>query len=328
LTNCHEVSSEDLAQITGSQGASFFYIREFHQSPRPGDFDGLSNVNSIRFDFAPAAGFEPGAFRGLTSLETLWLGGGGAQKMAALNPGAFEGLSQLKSLSITASEVTQIPAGAFDGLTYLTSFGLDLPNLQEIEPGAFANLRYAGIHIPCQKLEKIIVGIFKDYAGPRITFCDNQKAPMPANIFMGTKKVQTLKLDLNGSTIDPEIFNGLSKVESLDLFLANAQSLDPRIFSKMPMLKSLSLKSVHPLGLTSETFKYNSLLERVSLSGSYQSFETELFASNPKMNLFDYSGVKIRSNPFNELCNRYKFRIVYGYEVWGAAGHVRFLSCH
>ena len=69
ITDCSEVTDDDLGAITGSMTLSNMQISAL----KSGDFQGLSNLESLYLDHNNLSSLPEGVFRGLESLDILWL---------------------------------------------------------------------------------------------------------------------------------------------------------------------------------------------------------------------------------------------------------------
>ena len=137
LGNCAAVNKQHLAGITGGMNLISTDIR----SLKPGDFKGLSNLESLYLNNNPLQTLPQGIFSPLTSLTLLQLTRTritsfpvdvfdplrklqylylDEMRYRSLPPNLFDALSQLKWLVLNNSSLTQLPPQLFKGLSSLT----------------------------------------------------------------------------------------------------------------------------------------------------------------------------------------------------------------
>lgn len=109
--NCTTVTAAQLASVTTLNFSSRLGIG--WGGLQPGDFDGLTGLQTLSIDSNIDSRVPVGIFRGLTSLTTLWMYTMG---LSSLQAGHFRGLTSLRTLSLAENRLTRLPAGLFQGL--------------------------------------------------------------------------------------------------------------------------------------------------------------------------------------------------------------------
>ena len=128
---------------------------------QPGDFLGLTSVNTLDLVYNHLSDLPGGAFWGLPELRNLSLGGNRVRSLATdlfaglpklerlgldgnqlaeLPPQIFSGLSGLKSLRLGDNRLDSLASDVFAGLSQLELLGLQRNRLSELPPGIFAGL--------------------------------------------------------------------------------------------------------------------------------------------------------------------------------------------
>lgn len=243
-----------------------------------GAFQGLSSLKNLNFkNFNPSQYMNglrklvKNQFAGLPNLELLGLGGdrdekGFATQLQEIEPGAFNGLSKLDTLDLSDTKLTHLRAGSFQGMPNLTLFFLRGHKLQSIENGAFAglqNLEELQLDSPSKDEVSVAHASFIDGEGPWVGLQKLRNLDISASAFKnrrltsrsftGLSRLRFLELanfnrsnfytpDLTISTIEPDTFFPLSNLVQLKIALDArdpASISDPRIFS--------GLKSLHDL---------------------------------------------------------------------------------
>ena len=118
----------------------------FHASipiiPSGNIFSHLSRLNELGFydtlfHNTERTIIEPGAFEGLTALNTLYFR---ITNISSLAANTFTGLSSLRTLEFENSQISHIEIGAFQSLISLETLWLNFNNLTFIEVGVFNGL--------------------------------------------------------------------------------------------------------------------------------------------------------------------------------------------
>ena len=120
---------------------------------QPGDFDGLTALETLDLRGAGFTSLEAGVFDGLTSLTVLdlrgnwyqaypdWLGSMHWNRLASLEEGLFEGLTSLRKLYLgEGNRLTSLEAGIFDDLSALEYLDLGGNRLNSVDAGVFDRL--------------------------------------------------------------------------------------------------------------------------------------------------------------------------------------------
>ena len=129
-----DVTAAHLAAITGTLNLSFKSI----VSLSDGDFDGLTALGSIDFQYNPDLTSLPsGIFDGLTALRKIDLDACG---LTSLPSGVFDGLTSLQELILYSNQLRSLPTGIFEDLTALQKLGLSGNFFKTIPSGILVNL--------------------------------------------------------------------------------------------------------------------------------------------------------------------------------------------
>ena len=261
-------------------------------------FNGLSNLFSLDFGLqfsgascghpdgecipepVPLARVEPGAFRGLSKLDTLNLFG---NSLTALQPGVFDGLPNLRYLVVGGNEgLTVLAPGVFDGLSDLRYLFLHANGLATLPPGVFDGLAELDVlELRGNKLRTLEPGAFHGLAALReLILGENQLRTLEPRVFEGLTRLELVYLAGNGlRTLKPGLFDGLTALRTVALGGNELTTLDPDLFRGMFYLKRLNLAANHLTGLPPGLFEGLSSLNKLDLRsnpGSPFAFAPEL----------------------------------------------------
>ena len=224
-------------------------------------FEGLSNLFRLVFDvaydsggagcghpdgecipvFVPLTRVEPGAFRGLSRLDTLRLVG---TLLTALQSGVFEGLPSLRKLSVSSNKgLTMLEPGVFDGLPNLDNLRLINNSLKTLDPDIFDGLNLRFLHLWENELQSLPPGIF-DGLGEleSLHLSENQLRSLETNVFDRLSKLWLLGLENNGlKTLPPDLFHGMSRLEQVYLKGNQLATLPPNLFRGLSSLDRVFL---------------------------------------------------------------------------------------
>ena len=112
---------------------------------KPGDFDGLTNLESLRLGATELRSLSASTFDKLTTLTLLNLSG---NKFSSLPAGIFDKLTNLKTLSLNRNELGTLPTGIFNKLTNLKTLNLSSNQFSSLPAGLFdqlTNLTYLNL---------------------------------------------------------------------------------------------------------------------------------------------------------------------------------------
>ena len=213
MSNCAEVSTSDLASITGSLSLTNKGLTEVPS----GTFAGLTRLQKLYLERNELSALPADVFDGLGSLRSLDLDN---NALAALPADVFDGLTELRELDLHGNALAALPADVFDGLTKLEYLNLSFNALAALPADVFDGLT---------KLENLDLMF-------------NALAALPADVFDGLTKLEKLRLMRNAlSTLPADIFDGLTKLEELWLTEAGLSSLPAGVFDGLDNLNTLSL---------------------------------------------------------------------------------------
>ena len=95
IPSCQAITEPELFRITGRMT-----IR-FETPPQPGDFTGLVNLQELSIEVMEGATLPAGVFHGLDNLKTLTVSmQGDEDSHSTIEPGAFAGMSSLETLQM------------------------------------------------------------------------------------------------------------------------------------------------------------------------------------------------------------------------------------
>ena len=256
VDDCAAVTAPHLATIdgkihpAGGENAASF---------QPGDFDGLTALETLDLRGAGFTFLEAGVFDGLTSLAVLdlrgswyiaypdWLGSAHRNSLESLEEGLFAGLASLRELYLgDGHRLTSLEAGIFDDLSALVYLDLGGNPLTSLEAGVFDNLTsltelqlsYAGETAPPN-------GLFDKLTSLRELSMVTGVAQLEAGVLTGFP-VTRLSL-YTGATLPRELFQGLTSLKQLDLsghfhFPPNPlTTLEAGIFEGLDALEELNM---------------------------------------------------------------------------------------
>ena len=139
---------------------------------------------------------KPGDFAGLSALESLDLKG---NRLSVLPAGIFDALAALTTLRLQENALTDIPASTFVRLTELTDLQLDKNKLQGLEASDFSGLAKLEIlDLEGNRLSALQAGVFDGLAAlTTLRLQKNRLTDLPAGIFSGVAAVNTLRIHKN-----------------------------------------------------------------------------------------------------------------------------------
>ncbi len=95
ISSCQAITEPELFRITGRMSI------DFETPPQPGDFTGLVNLQELSIQVMQGETLPAGTFHGLDNLRTLTVSmQGNEDSHSTIGPGAFAGMSSLETLQI------------------------------------------------------------------------------------------------------------------------------------------------------------------------------------------------------------------------------------
>ena len=224
VDDCKTVTAAHLATIDGEINLAGRDIGEL----QPGDFGGLTALETLDLRAASLTSLEAGVFDGLTSLTVLdlrgnwylaypdYLGSMHWNRLASLEEGLFEGLTSLRKLYLgDGNRLTSLKAGIFDDLGALEYLDLGGNRLTSVEAGIFDDLR---------ALE------YLDLGGNRLTSVE-------AGVFDRLISLTELKLSYFGETAPPQgLFDKLTSLRELSMG-TDVASLEAGVLVGIPITR-------------------------------------------------------------------------------------------
>ena len=238
VDDCKAVTMAHLSTIDGEMILAGRDIGEL----QPGDFDGLTSLDTLDLRAANLTSLEAGVFDGLTWLTVLdlrgnwynaypdWLGSGHWNRLASLEKGVFAGLTWLRELYLgVGNQLTHLEVGLFDGLRALEKLDLNGNRLTSLEAGLFDDLR---------ALEYLDIG--------------GQLTSVEASVFDRLTSLTELKMAYWGKTAPPQgLFDKLTSLRELSMG-TDVASLEAGVLVGLPITRlSVSLYVATPPGESS-----------------------------------------------------------------------------
>ena len=204
-------------------------------------------------------------FKGLSSLEYLWLGD---NQLTELPEDVFHGLHNLIDLDLQHNSLSTLPEGVFSDLNslkllYLHGNSLDtLPervfndlhslerlwlhnnSLRELPEATLQEMNYLeDLYLSFNSLSELHPNSFQGLSNLKsLILGGNDLTTLPQGIFNRLKKLRALDLAGNSLSALPEgVFSGLGNLESLRLSLNRLDNLPKGIFSGLSNLRELWL---------------------------------------------------------------------------------------
>ena len=224
----------------------------------------------------------PHLLSGLTSLETLSLGGW----FTSVPAGAFVGLSSLRSLTLTGP-INSIEDGAFAGLAGLQSLSLS-GHLQLLPAQALADLT---------TLETLLLGLplamvngndFANLSTLQSLFIRNSEMDqLPAHVFSELRQLRFLQLRSNNrlATIHRDALAGLSNMDYIQLFSNAITSLPQGVFADLQNMRYLWLDGNLLTSVPDGVLSKLSSLEQLALGEHIANVSPNAFEGLPKLDV-------------------------------------------
>ena len=213
VTGCAEVTAEDLRGITGAMELSIEEIPAL----KSGDFEGLSNLNSLLMIDSGLETLPEDIFDGLTALHSLFIIGN--DDLGALPENIFDGLTGLTNLHVSGNAaLSELPEGIFDGLTSLGFLHLAENSLTTLPEEIFDGLTSLQLlHLQNNQLTELPSGIFDGLGSLKyILLNGNSLRALPAEVFEGLSSLTQLPLEGNRLESLPDgLFEGLVSLEQV-----------------------------------------------------------------------------------------------------------------
>ncbi len=229
VSDCAAVTDADLGAISGRLGLGGKEIPEEITALRPGDFAGLSSLQSLWLLDNSLEALPEDVFEGLTALTSLHLQN---NKLGELPEGVFEPLGSLGTLRLENNALSALPEGVFDGLASLEGLFLTLNELSAL-PG----------------------GVFEGLAAIDVLYLDgNELSELPTDVFDGLDSLRELRLNGNSlSALAPGVF-ALDGLRGLALEHNDLETLPAGVFEGLTGLGKLFLGGNEgaPFTLTAE----------------------------------------------------------------------------
>ncbi|KJE92760.1 TKL protein kinase, variant [Capsaspora owczarzaki ATCC 30864] len=232
------------------------------------------------------------AFSGLNQLTILYFNNN--QQLLTIAPGAFTGLTALQTLSISNTGLTAIPTTALTSLTLLSTLTIDSnPYITSVESNAFAGLTsLTMLTLTYNQITSIAGFAFSSLTSlMTIALSYNPVSTLAPNAFAGPSSLTRLTFGTNRlTTLPSNAFSGLSALKFLDLSTSQFMTLPFNAFSGLNQLVTLYLRdspmTTLPPGLFQGLYSLSSVVlapNNFTFSGSTAPPSTYISASNPAM---------------------------------------------
>ncbi|TGG91608.1 MAG: hypothetical protein ERJ67_07780, partial [Aphanocapsa feldmannii 277cV] len=206
----HSASGGNYGSVTANLTVNIQNICEY--------MDALNSDGTFcDLDSKKITSLNSGNFNGLSNLETLWLG---ANDLRSLPEDIFAGLSSLKTLSLRFANLSSLPEDIFAELLALEELYLNSNALSSLPKDIFAGLSNLKIiWLNDNKLSSLPEDIFDEFSALETLYLNrNALSSLPEDIFAGLSALQELRLDGNDlSSLPEDIFDELSALETLTL---------------------------------------------------------------------------------------------------------------
>ena len=292
----HYVTEAQLAAITSLDvsgggnlglGGNWFSLHGDITELKPGDFDGMSNLTSLRLDDNELSSLPAGIFDKLTNLERLHLSG---NQLSSLPAGLFDNLTNLIFLNLLDNPLRPLPEGYFDNLPNLETLHLPrtitptpLPDDSEVTPVADRT----------PQVRDAIVAAAGVNAATDVT---------------AAHFVAITELNLEEENITALKQGDFDNLPNLEVLTLNGSFnvLPDGIFDNLTNLTGLGLSSIQLSSLPNGIFDNLTNLEVLLLNGTFSSFPDGIFDNLTNLNALGISGTQLSSLPagiFDNLTN-------------------------
>ena len=265
VTACEDVTAAQLGAIThyldlDSRGIT---------SLKPGDFDGLTNLEILYVRSNPLTTLPEGVFRGLTNLRTLYLD---SNNLTTLPDGAFRGLTDLWALVLRNNALTTLPAAVFTNLPNLEHLGLGSNPFRTLPEDVFRSLtNLQALDLTNSSLTTLPEGVFRGLTNLRtLYFASNNLTALPEDVFRDLTNLQALGFTNNFLTALPEdVFRDLTNLQALSIGLNPLRTLPEGVFRGLTNLQTLDLTATSLPTLPEDVFRDLTNLETLRLVNNF-----------------------------------------------------------
>ncbi|XP_065346950.1 leucine-rich repeat-containing G-protein coupled receptor 6-like isoform X2 [Cloeon dipterum] len=158
----------------------------------------------------------------------------------------FKSQGRLTELHLTKNKITGVSALSFAGLASLVVLNLRGNFIEELGAGSFASLtNLEELDLGQNRLTVVHRDAFKGLTSLSILHLDdNQLLSVPTACFLPLVNLAELRVGLNAfnaSVLPDDVFQGLPKLNVLDVSSSNLVAISSHAFAGLPMLRTLSL---------------------------------------------------------------------------------------
>ena len=237
VSSCNDVTEEHLAGIT------YFSLYNLSiTSLKTGDFDGLSQLQTLDLNRNQLTSLPENVFDELTSLTRLLLY---KNQLTSLPEDVFDGLSSLSDLRLSYNKLTSLPEDVFDGLSSMSDLHLSSNEYTSLPEDVFDGLSsMINLDLSYNKLTSLPEDVFDGLSSMSSLFLTgNELTSLPEDIFDGLSSLRYLPVNWNKLTSLPEdVFDGLSSLSHLWLESNQFTSLPEDVFDGLSSLSYLWLE--------------------------------------------------------------------------------------
>ena len=202
----------------------------------------LAGVTSLSLLESDIRELQAHDFRGLSSLQQLWLGN---NPLSSLPEGIFNGLSSLQQLDLSATYLSSLPANIFQGLSSLQHLRLRRTSLSSLPVGIFRGLNsLRELYLDSTSLSSLPEDLFGGLNTLQALYLGHNSSliSLPGSVFRGLASLQVLELEYCSlEALPASVFHGLVSLQVLQLNYNSLRSLPVSVFSGLSSLKELEL---------------------------------------------------------------------------------------
>ncbi len=192
-------------------------------SLKKGMFEGLSKLQGLDLTENPIQSVEPGTFKSMHSVLTLYLQG--SIHLEQLHNGTFRGMRNLRKLKLNNNFLIDVHPKAFHGLRKLETLELNGNRIG----GSILDADGWNVIFETSNLETLDLG-------------NNRIKALPSRVIATQPKLKSLVLHFNRiSNLDSDTFVYSKQLEILDLAYNDLMELDHTHLQHLDRLESLSL---------------------------------------------------------------------------------------
>lgn len=285
-------------------------------------FENQSNLKKLRLEKNNLKFINKNIFKNLINLQLLMLG---SNQITDLDYLAFSNLTNLLQLNLQNNFLQTLPSNVLQSMTNLIILDLSNNRLVNLDENTFQhNPKLNELSLRNNSFEVLSAGVFKHSTMlKKLSLQSNRKlSTVHRNVFDNLVKLQDLdlsqcnldqsslenhifqnlsqlnKLNLAGnklSELNPDWFNGLITLTSLDISNNQLTSIDPNTFSNLQHLNILKLNENRLVRLEGNVFKGIGALTSLFLQGNQlEQITTEAMKELTNLELINLSKNRLK----------------------------------